>query len=270
MSNQTDSFPSPSNTLEDNVRSIMDDEISEDILAYLNRKLQSRGYCTILEKTIAYKYMLERFEKLHNDLLYKVTHPDFRDSKIEKDEFKKDEDDMELEVFYNRLNSSEYDTYMDGNLVLVDEGDEEGKIIIFEEIGGETLLTISNEDKITETSGGITLLSFDDGNEYFFQRKEKLTLDDIIPKEEFKIDTEPQEMPYVYVMVYDRGKEIPEEIFHFRDDGQDHGKAEAIFLEKCSQYINGFDEHIQEYMDEVVERGYEEGNRWKIVIHRNG
>ena len=30
MSNQTDSFPSPSNTLEDNVRSIMDDEISED------------------------------------------------------------------------------------------------------------------------------------------------------------------------------------------------------------------------------------------------
>jgi hypothetical protein len=269
MSNQTDSFPSPSNTLEDNVRSNMD-EIIEEVESTLAKELKDYERESIEEKIIAYQYVIERLKDLHTLLLHKVTHPDFRDSKIEKDEFKKDEDDMELEVFYNRLNSSEYDTYMDGNLVLVDEGDEEGKIIIFEEIGGETLLTISNEDKITETSGGITLLSFDDGNEYFFQRKEKLTLDDIIPKEEFKIDTEPQEMPYVYVMVYDRGKEIPEEIFHFRDDGQDHGKAEAIFLEKCSQYINGFDEHIQEYMDEVVERGYEEGNRWKIVIHRNG
>lgn len=69
----------------------------------------------------------------------------------------------------------------------------------------------------------------------------------------------------IQVFVIDREEELIEKFLKFTDGHE----AEKCFIEQCAHYLSNFDEYTQADIDAILENGYEQNPKWKILIYHD-
>ena len=90
----------------------------------------------------------------------------------------------------------------------------------------------------------------------------------VIKHVESEVENQPkpnQSQESIQIFVIDREEELIEKFLKFTDGHE----AEKCFIEQCAHYLSNFDEYTQADIDAILENGYEQNPKWKILIYHD-